>query len=188
LANNIIYIILSEYEMVKLEMGDDDNKKSFWTSLPGILTGIAAVIGAITGILVAYNASHFPASPSPTPPLPPPPSSSSSSSPTQQFKCGTQLPGVALFGSWRWSGAVHDATESGVITFKSDCTYTAVLKSGSTTTSEGRFNVSGSTPASITLTNNVSREKNTYLITNILENSFQAHNPDLTVNLDFNRA
>ena len=41
----------------------DENKKSFWTSLPGILTGVAAVIVAVTGILAAYNHVAPPSSP-----------------------------------------------------------------------------------------------------------------------------
>jgi tetratricopeptide (TPR) repeat protein len=39
-------------------MGPSGNKPSFWTTLPGILTGIAAVIGAITGLLAATG--HYP--------------------------------------------------------------------------------------------------------------------------------
>jgi hypothetical protein len=34
-------------------MSNGENKKSFWTSLPGILTGIAAIISAIVGIVAA---------------------------------------------------------------------------------------------------------------------------------------
>lgn len=37
-----------------------DQKKSFWTTVPGILTGIAAIITAITGLTVAlYSAGFF---------------------------------------------------------------------------------------------------------------------------------
>ena len=78
----------------------DDTKKSFWTSLPGILTGIAAVIVAVGGILAAYN-HVIPSSPSSSP------SASSPLSSSQQVVCGTQLPGVALFGTWRWAGTVY---------------------------------------------------------------------------------
>jgi hypothetical protein len=34
---------------------NDDNNKSFWTTLPGILTGIAALLTAIGGIWVIYH-------------------------------------------------------------------------------------------------------------------------------------
>ncbi len=33
-------------------MADSDKKQSFWTTLPGILTGIAALLTALTGLLV----------------------------------------------------------------------------------------------------------------------------------------
>ena len=181
----------------------DENKKSFWTSLPGILTGVAAVIVAITGIVAAYNHSTPP--PAPTAPSPPsslpntaPPtpsspttssqqSSSTPSSAQQQSACGAQIPGLTLYGNWRWSGTVHDASQSGVITFKNNCTFTDVPISGFTGKGEGQFLVDSS-PASITFTNKDSGEKHTYLISHISENAFHASNPDLTVNLDYFRA
>jgi len=170
----------------------DDNKKSFWTSLPGILTGVAAVIVAVGGILAAYNhtttsaptSTSSSSATSPTPPSPAP-----SSSPPQQIGCGTHPPGVSLFGSWRWSGTVDGTSESGSFTFSNDCTYTAkVTTSGSTPNDEGNFLVSSSPDASITLTNKNSGQKHTYLINNISKNSFHANNIDYTVNLDFFRA
>jgi hypothetical protein len=99
----------------------DENKKSFWTSLPGILTGVAAVIAAVGGILAAYNHVAPPPSPPTSPPSPSNPLSSPSPS-SPQVVCGTQLPGVILFGDWRWSGTVNGSPESGVFTFKNDCT------------------------------------------------------------------
>jgi len=159
---------------VKLAMGDE-NKKSFWTSLPGILTGVAAVIVAVGGILAAYN--HIAPPSSSNPPL-------STTSP--QVVCGTQLPGVTLFGAWRWSGTVNGTPESGVFTFKNDCTYENVPKSGITTNDEGSFLVSSSTSGShsITFTNKITGEAHTYDISSISENSFHASNEDYTVNLD----
>jgi hypothetical protein len=161
----------------------DDNKKSFWTSLPGILTGIAAVVAAVGGILATYY--HIAPSSSPSS------SSTPTSSPPEQFVCGTQLPGVTLFGIWRWSGTVQDATESGIWTFKNDCTYTNVVKSGIIANDEGSFLVSRSSSVatpSITITNKHSGKTHTYLITSISENSFHASTPDYSVNLDFIRA
>jgi hypothetical protein len=166
----------------------DDTKKSFWTSLPGILTGIAAVIVAIGGILAAYYHVVPSSSPSSSPPPPSPSNPSSLSSPSQQVVCGTQLPGVMLFGSWRWSGTVNSSPESGVFKFKSDCTY--ISKSGITTNAEGSFLVSGSPSGSpsITFTNKLTGKTYTYDITSISENSFHASNDDFTINLDFIRA
>lgn len=165
----------------------DDNKKPFWTSLPGILTGIATVIVAVGGILAAYN--HItPSPPTSTSPSPPPPASpapSSSSSSPQQFACGAQLPGVMLFGSWRWSGTVGGTQASGVFTFKNDCTYSDHPTLGFITNDEGTYLVSSSPDPSMTLTNKSSGQKHTYMISKISENSFHASSPDYTVNLDF---
>ena|SRR5690349_5358474 len=171
----------------------DDNKKSFWTSLPGILTGVAAVIVAVGGILAAYNHTTTPSSPTSSPSstsTTPPPSTISSSPPSQQSVCGTQLPGVILFGIWRWSGNVNGTTESGIWTFKNDCTYTNVVKSGMVANDEGSFLVSSSSSAapSITMTNKHSGKTHTYLIASISENSFHASSLDYSVNLDFIRA
>jgi hypothetical protein len=155
----------------------DDNKKPFWTSLPGILTGIAAVIVAVGGIFTAYN--HI--SPSPSPASSPSPSS-------QQVVCGAQLPGITLFGTWNWLGSNHGVDQSGIFTFKSDCTYADKAKSGFMTNDEGNFIVSSSSPASITLTNRISGKEVYFKITNISENSFHAATPDYTVNFDFVKA
>ena len=46
-------------------------KKSFWVTLPGILTGIAAVITALTGLLLALNNFECPNGGEPPPPPPP---------------------------------------------------------------------------------------------------------------------
>jgi hypothetical protein len=159
----------------------ENNKKSFWTSLPGILTGIAAVIAAAGGIFAAYNQASPPSSPSSEPATAPPPSSQ------QKISCGEQLPGVSLFGTWRWSGTASGTPLTGTFTFEEDCSYNAVPISGYTARDEGRFLVRDS-PPSITLTNDLTREEKTYLLTDISENSFHASSPDLTVNLDFFRA
>jgi hypothetical protein len=163
----------------------DENKKSFWTSLPGILTGVAAVIVAVGGILAAYNHVNPPSS---SPSLPT--SSSNPPSSSQQVVCGTQLPGVTLFGAWRWSGTVNGSPESGVFTFKNDCTYENVAKSGITTNDDGSFLVSSSPSGShsISFTNKITGKTHTYDISSISENSFHASNDDYTVNLDFIRA
>jgi len=36
-------------------MSNDDNTKSFWTTLPGILTGVAALLTAVGGLLTAID-------------------------------------------------------------------------------------------------------------------------------------
>lgn len=152
-------------------------KRSQAINLKIIIIPIVAVIG-IVGIILAFTIFSSPPSPLP--------SSPSSSSPLQQ--CGKQLPGVILFGSWRWSGTVYGTQASGIFTFKDDCTYTDDPTSGLRTNDEGNFVVNSSPDASITLTNKVSGGKHTYSVTKISENSFHASNSENTVNLDFFRA
>jgi len=48
-------------------MGDQDSKSSFWTSLPGILTGAAALITAISGLAVWQHKSNSGGNPTPQP-------------------------------------------------------------------------------------------------------------------------
>jgi hypothetical protein len=50
------------------------NDSNWWSTLPGVLTGLAAIITAVTGLIVAFN--HFSGRSEPTPP------SSTSSSPS----------------------------------------------------------------------------------------------------------
>ena len=50
-----------------------DKAKGFWSSIPGILTGIAAVITAMTGLYIAINGNGLTAAEgTTTPPTPPP--------------------------------------------------------------------------------------------------------------------
>lgn len=158
-------------------MGEHD-KKSFWTSIPGILTGIAAIIVAIGSILTVLHIGSTPL----------PPTSVSSPSPIQsQTVCGLQLPGINnLFGSWTWIGTNSGVTQSGLFTFKNDCTYTNVAKSGFTLNDEGLFTISGS-PTTIKLQSKSGNE-HTYLINKIYENSFHLYSLDNNINLDFARA
>ena len=36
-------------------MAESENKQNFWTTLPGFMTGLAAVLTAVTGLLVVMN-------------------------------------------------------------------------------------------------------------------------------------
>jgi hypothetical protein len=47
-------------------------KKSFWTTLPGILTGIAAVLTALGALIAALGSAGLLSRPGTTPPAPPP--------------------------------------------------------------------------------------------------------------------
>lgn len=53
-------------------MSNKNEEKSFWTTVPGILTGIAAIITAIGGLIIALNAAGiftYTITPTPTPTL-----------------------------------------------------------------------------------------------------------------------
>jgi photosystem II stability/assembly factor-like uncharacterized protein len=53
-------------------MDDEKDKKSFWTTLPGILTGIAAIIGAIASLYIALHSVTPAPAQQPTPTSTPP--------------------------------------------------------------------------------------------------------------------
>lgn len=36
-------------------MGESEAKQSFWSTIPGILTGVAALLTAVTGLFLAFN-------------------------------------------------------------------------------------------------------------------------------------
>lgn len=62
-------------------MSNKNEEKSFWRTLPGILTGIAAVISAIGGLILALNAAGIiPISPVTPTPTPTPPTSDADAS------------------------------------------------------------------------------------------------------------
>lgn len=70
----------------KVSRDEPEEKKSFWATLPGILTAITALITAIAGLLAAINSSAelFPAKETQTP-IPPTPTSTPVPLPTETF-------------------------------------------------------------------------------------------------------
>jgi hypothetical protein len=170
-------------------MRENDTKWS-WKYLAGILGGIAAVIAAIGGILLNLHIGSPP--PSPATPLTSPTSSipvtqTPSQSPDQlPNACGSKLLGISIFGKWKWVGTNNGATQSGITTFKSDCTYTNVATAGLTVNTNGHFNISSSPTATIKLQNNLGKEQN-YLVNKIHEDSFHMNDLNNIVNLDFIR-
>jgi hypothetical protein len=173
----------------------EDHRKSFWTSMPGILTGIAAIIVAIGGILTAL---HFGPPPTPSSPAIPvtstsptasvPLTQSTSPPPSNQIPdaCGTKLLGINIFGKWKWLGTNNGATQSGITTFKNDCTYTNAATAGLTVNSNGHFNISSTPITTIKLQNNFGKEQ-VYLVNKIHEDSFHVYDLNNIVNLDFIR-
>lgn len=58
----------------KADRSSPSNFLTFWTTLPGILTGVAGLLTAIAGLYIAFGPAHIPPNPRPTP------------SPTPQFR------------------------------------------------------------------------------------------------------
>lgn len=91
-------------------MADDKEKTNFWTTLPGILTGIAAVITAIGGIYIAINNNHTsssqPTSGSPFPQTNSPPDEPSNGNCKDGRSC--YLKGLADKGGGHWEKAIGD--------------------------------------------------------------------------------
>ena len=165
----------------------EDSKKSFWTSMPGILTGIAAVLVAVGGIFTALNIDLGPQSTSPSQPEPTVnqnPESMEKSSPSSQSVCGTQLPSLNLFGIWKWFGNSDGSSLSGVLSFKSDCTYTNIVN-GIESEDKGTFTIT-SNPDEIRFFSNSGNE-HTYSISKVFENSFHLSDLKETVSLDLVR-
>jgi hypothetical protein len=54
------------------KQSEPSEKKSFWTTLPGILTGIAAVLTALGALIAALGSAGLVSRPESTPPAPPP--------------------------------------------------------------------------------------------------------------------
>jgi len=167
----------------------EDHRKSFWTSMPGILTGIAAIIVALGGILATM---HFGSPPTPPPPTTSPSAPStpviSTSSTDNQLPdaCGTKLLGINIFGKWKWLGTSNGATQSGITTFKNDCTYTTVATAGLTVNSNGHFNISNIPTTTIKLHNNFGKDQ-AFLVNKIQEDSFHVYDLNNIVNIDFIR-
>jgi hypothetical protein len=101
--------------------------------------------------------------------------------------CGAQLPGVNFFGIWRWSGSNSGNPQSGIFTFKEDCTFSNIASSGFKINDEGTFRVSNS-PDSIILRNIDSGTETNLLVSALSEDSFHVSTPDNNVNLDFIKA
>ena len=157
--------------------------------MPGILTGVAAVIVAIGGIIATLHIGSPPSSPAT--PIPSPNTTSTpaiqKTSSTNQLPeaCGTKLLGINIVGKWKWIGTNTGATQSGITTFKNDCTYTNVATAGLTVNTNGKFNITNSPTTTINMKNNLGKEQN-YLVNKIQNDSF--HMNDLNIiNFDFIR-
>ena len=155
--------------------------------MPGILTGIAAVIVAIGGIIGAQHIvpTHTTTTTSqPETAVDQNQESIAKSSNSSQPICGTQLPGLNLFGGWKWFGNSDGSSISGVLSFKNDCTYANDVN-GIDSEDIGTFVIT-SEPNEIRFFAK-SGNDHTYLISKVFENSFHLSDLKETVSLDLVR-
>ena len=157
--------------------------------MPGILTGVAAVIVAIGGIIATLHIGSPPSSPAT--PIPSPNTTSNPAiqkTSTNQLPetCGTNILGINIFGKWKWIGTNTGATQSGITTFKNDCTYTNVATAGLTVNTNGKFNITSSPTTTINMKNNLGKQQN-YLVNKIHNDSFHMNDLNNIINFDFIR-
>jgi len=99
-------------------MADQDSQRgSFWTSLPGILTGAAALIAAVSGGAIWHSNSASEPAPAPAPivqqtgqqKIVPPPSPASSPTATPALPIGSQEWCSEKYTAWQ-----NEKTQTGV--------------------------------------------------------------------------
>lgn len=97
-------------------MADQDSRGSFWTSLPGILTGAAALITAVSGLAIWHSNSASQPTPQPAPVVQQqttqPPTQQSSSTPTTPSVQPNAVAAAATSaepGSQPWCAAKYKA-------------------------------------------------------------------------------
>jgi hypothetical protein len=110
-----------------------DDQKSFWSSIPGILTGLAALITAAAGLLAAFSHFHSGPSSAPAPSTVSAPASTapaSTSAPASTAAAGSTALPTSIVGSWsgvpngsRWLALLNIAQASSGFsgTFEDPC-------------------------------------------------------------------
>lgn len=96
-------------------MPDDQKPHSFWTSIPGVLTGIAALLTAIAGLVIVFKPGPPKYTPPPSsvvapssvglPPAPPP------VAPTPPARMGELVDGLAYLQADIYSQASNSAAD-----------------------------------------------------------------------------
>lgn len=110
-------------------MAESDGKQSFWTTIPGILTGIAAILTALTGLYLALHPSQK--SPDAAAPPPAKPAISSSSTPAQTVASPPSSQPSSSAGSVSVTSRAGDTTQLSLKSFQHNFTGTSVtLMSG----------------------------------------------------------
>ena len=115
-------------------MSNNDKEKSFWSTLPGILTGIAAIISAIGGLILALNTANIisipPDTPTPSPTI---------TTPSPTITAPIPTPTIFITGSVMWGsvpviGGIVELKEAGNY-------YTMPVLSQAEVGADGKFKV-----------------------------------------------
>jgi hypothetical protein len=114
-------------------MSSDEQSQNFWTSMNGIVTGLAGLVTAGAGLLVALfqvgvlgddNEGTAPPSaeaPTSLSATTSPPATTSPGSPSQSPDAGSQRPGATLAGTWTGLAATADGGFDVVLTIDPSC-------------------------------------------------------------------
>lgn len=101
-------------------MGEQDSQRSsFWTTLPGILTGAAALVTAISGLAIWHNSSSSQPAPQPAPVVQqettqPQPASPSASAGATTAETGSQPWCAAKYKAWADEKAQTGVDDAGL--------------------------------------------------------------------------
>jgi hypothetical protein len=87
-------------------MADQEKPRSFWTTLPGILTGVAGLLTAVTGLIVAIR---------PHPQPPPPPSPEASRADAARSQAANQASPAAADPAGKPAASPRESAETGAI-------------------------------------------------------------------------
>ena len=91
-------------------MGDQQSRGAFWTSLPGVLTGAAALVTAISGLAIWHNKSAPEPKPEPAPIVQPAAQPTTPSvQPASQPQVSSTAASTAEPGSKPWCAAKYKA-------------------------------------------------------------------------------
>jgi len=91
-------------------MAEQESRGAFWTSLPGILTGAAALVTAISGLAIWHNKSAPEAKPEPAAIVQPATQQAAPSiQPTSQPQASSTAASTADPGSQPWCAAKYKA-------------------------------------------------------------------------------
>jgi hypothetical protein len=161
-------------------MNTNSDRHSFWTSMPGILTGIAAVIGSITAAIVVFQTQGNEKTVTPTPDVQNTPTPDVQNTPTPDVQNSW-----SLIGTWKVSGTSQGQSVSASVTFNPDSSYNTIGYVGALYVPDTGSYVFDSLRGTLTLNSYTYGRQYFYNVRNIQENSF--HVSAIGLDLEYSR-